>query len=408
MLGKGLPNAGIIYNDVTLLRVKREGNENLRLWGIHGGRDYTDILYEDVLYSQICETNAGLRVTLVEELTLDEFSELRHNTGRNRMFREIPERFSEIIDAVSREERRIYAHYTVREKKPGGTRAGSEERIVIARRVLVEGPEERWARHEHENRQYRFHAFVSHAEDGRDAKWARWIQRRLENFEVPSDAVSKLRREEGSAREPVPEKISVARGEIPKKQPADPSELSRYLIVVCSPRAARSERVDRDARSFAESGRENYIIPFIIGGEPVENEELRCYPPSLSLDVPGVALRDGNREEAFIQTLARLLRVNFSRLYQRHLRERRRFMIHALGAALILLFLLSGLTGWAVSREMEAARRREEADSLARFLAEDIKNEPRLPESVRAMIDEKLREYREKRHEGPAPWRRNS
>jgi hypothetical protein len=424
MLGKGLPNAGIIYSDVTLLRVKREGNENLRLWGIHGRRDYMDILYEDVLYSQIDETNAGLRVTLVEELTLDEFSELRHNMGRNRMFREVPEMFSKIIDAVSREECRIYAHYSIQEKTPGGMKSGSEERLIIARRVQVEGPEERWARYEHENRQCRFHAFVSHAEDEKDAKWARWIQRRLENFEVPFDAVSKLRREEGAAPmrttagpvlpEPVPEKISVARGEIPQEQPSheggpvSPSELSRYLIVVCSPRAARSERVDRDVRSFVESGREDCVIPFIIGGEAVESEEHRCYPPALSLDVPGVALCDGNREEAFIRILARLLRVSFSRLYQRHLRERRRFMVHALAAASILLFLLSGLTGWAVSREMEASRRREEADGLARFLAEDIKNEPRLPESVRVMIDEKLREYREKCNDDSTPGRRNS
>jgi hypothetical protein len=65
---------------------------------------------------------------------------------------------------------------------------------------------------------------------------------------------------------------------------------------------------------------------------------------------------------------------------------------------------MSGLTGWAVSREMEAARRREEADGLARFLAEDMRSESRLPEKVRAMIDEKLREYREKHHEHSSPW----
>jgi hypothetical protein len=428
MLGKGLPNAGIIYNDVTLLGVKREGNGNMRLWGIHGGRDYLDILYEDVLYSQIDETNAGLRVSLVEELTLDEFSELRHNMGRNRMFREVPENFSEFLQSVSLGEYRIYAHYTLKgrlsDRPKHGPEKRKEERVVIARRVRIEGPEERLARHEKENRQYRFYAFVSHAEGEKDEKWARWVQRRLEKFRIPVDAVSKLRREEGAASlpvtagpvlpGPVPEKISVARGEIHERQstreggPVSPSESARYLIVICSPRTARSDRVERDVRDFVRNGKEDSIIPFIIGGEVVESGEHRCYPLALSLDVLGVTLRDGSPEEALVRIMARLLRVKYSRLYQRHLRERRRFMVHALAAASILLFLMSGLTGWAVSREMEAAVRREEADGLARFLAEDMRNESRLPEKVRAVIDEKLQEYREKHNEHSSPWGWNS
>ncbi|MDR2137692.1 MAG: hypothetical protein LBO68_05315 [Synergistaceae bacterium] len=417
MLGKGFPNAGIVYRDVTVISIRREENGNLRLWGIYGGRDYLDVLYEDVLYSQIDETNAGLRVALVEELTLDELSELRHNMGRNRMLREAPERFTEFLHAVSLEEYRIYTHYTLKEG-PRGTEKGTEERLILARRVRVEGPEERLARHERENRQYRFYAFVSHANGGKDEKWARWIQRRLKNFRIPVDAVSKLRREENAGpalSEHIPSKFSVARGEIPTdslhheplhREPLHPKDLhyeagsplglARYLIIVCSPRGAQSERVERNTRDFTESGKEDYIIPFIIGGEPAGSGESRCYPPSLPADILGVTLADGSREEALIRIMARLLRVKFSRLYQRHLRERRRFMVRALMAASVLLFVLSGLTGWAISREIEAVRRREEADGLARFLTEDMRSETRLPEKVRAMIDEKLRAYREK------------
>jgi hypothetical protein len=305
-----------------------------------------------------------------------------------------------IIDALSREEYRIYAHYTMKEN-PDSARVSLEERLVLARRVRIKGEEEWLAQRDEENQTYKFYAFVSHAEGGRDEKWARWLQRRLQNYRIPADAVLKLRREEKTDGErtyvePPPEQLSVSREKTPENLPS-PANSARYLIVVCSLRGARSDQVDRNVRDFMERGREDSIIPFIIDGEVVESGEKRCYPPALSFDALGITLRDGSPEEALIKIMARLLRVKFSRLYQHHLRERRRFMVRVLTAASILLFVVSGLTGWAVSKEIEAARRQKEADGLAYFLAEDMRGESRLPEKVRAMIDEKLLEYRERR-----------
>jgi hypothetical protein len=199
MLGKGLPNAGIIYQDMVVMSVRREENGNLRLWGIHGGRDYLDVLYEDVPHSQLDESSGGLRITLVEELTFDELSELRHNMGRNRMLRETSGRFAEFLEALARKEYRLYAHYTIKERRRGPA-PETEELLVLARRIRVEGSEERLMRKETENREYKFYAFVSHAEGGKDEKWARYLQRRLENFRIPVDTVSKLRREEDTAQ----------------------------------------------------------------------------------------------------------------------------------------------------------------------------------------------------------------
>ncbi|MDR1580171.1 MAG: hypothetical protein LBS35_07420 [Synergistaceae bacterium] len=409
MLGNEFPNAGIIYRDVRIEAAQWEKSKNLRLWGIHNRRDYLDILYEDVIYSQIDDSNSGLHITLVEELNLDEFFDLRHNMGRNRMLHEEPERFAEFIHAVGQEDYRIYAHYTLKEDALRTVR-GTEERLVLARRVQVEGPEERLARHERENRRYKFYAYVSHAEGGEDEKWGRWIQRRLENFRIPVDAVSKLQQEElaepapakSISPEPVPRKISAARGEIHQGDgPVSPSDAARYLIVICSPRGSRSERVERDARAFTENGRGEYIIPFIIGGELDGTEEKRCYPPSLSAEFLGVTLADGSKEEALMRIIARLLRVKFSRLYQRHLRERREVIARVLAAASVAAVLLLGLTAWAVSREIEAARRRDEAGEIARFLIRDFGNDPRLPLGIRTMIDKKTRDYQE-RHDSRA------
>jgi len=146
-----------------------------------------------------------------------------------------------------------------------------------------------------------------------------------------------------------------------------PPEISaRFLIVVCSPRAARSSGVNDDIRRFVEAGREEYIVPFIIEGEPVGDDDKRCYPPALSAEILGVTLSTGSREEALIRVMARLLRVKYSRLYQRHLREQRRFLTRALAAASAVLTVFLVLTAWAVGAEITAARRREEADGLAR------------------------------------------
>lgn len=393
MLGEDLPNAGIVYRDVVILNVTREGS-GLHLRGLHSGRYRLDVFYEDVPYSQIDETDVNLRISLVEELSFDEFFELRHNRGRNRMLSEIPDRYKDLIDKFSRKECRIYAHYCDGREM--------DERIILASGVRVEEPDLKVARLKAETREYPYYAFISHEPGGADEKWARRLERRLETYRVPVEAVSKQKREEPEREEkagptdPVPERFRALReGGAPERAGGRKTlaDLARYLIVICSPRGACSTRINDDVRRFIEAGREDYIIPFIIEGEPDGDGERRCYPPALFPDVLGVSLFDGTREEAFFRVIARLLRVKFSRLYQRHLREQRRFMVRALTAASGVLCVLLVLTIWAVSAEITAARRSVEAAGLARFLAEDIGNDERLPAGVRSIIEEKIKIY---------------
>jgi hypothetical protein len=384
MLEGDLTNAGVIYRDAIILSVTREGS-GLRLRGLRSDGYRLDVFYEDVLYSQIDETSVNSRVSLVKELSFDEFLEPR---------REIPDLGQDSLDRVARRECRVYAHYS-----DGGD---LDARIILASGVRVEELDLKMARQKAEDRVYPYYACVSHVAGGVDEKWARRLARRLEKYRVPVEALSKQKREEAEreessgATEVIPERFNTLRvdfGSARESGGKTAADLARYLIVICSPRSARSAQVDEDARAFVEAGREEYIIPFIIDGEPDAPGERRCYSPSLFSNLLGIALADGTREEAFFRVISRLLRVKFSRLYQRHLRRQRRFMVRALAAASGALCLLLILTIWAVMAESAAARRSAEAEGLARFLAENIGSDERLPAEIRSMIDEKIRLY---------------
>ena len=236
---------------------------------------------------------------------------------------------------------------------------------------------------------YKHYAFITHETGGAGEKWAKWLKHRLESYRIPVEMAAKLKND-GGARS-VPERLSVALG----AEYASFTGMARYLIVVCSPRGAKSEKVREHVKLFVDEGREICIIPFIIDGSPVGEEDRLCYPPALSAAVLGITLSDGTKEEALIRIIARLLGVKYSQLYQRHLLERRRFIARALAAAAALLVLLIALAAWAVSAEISSARRREESDSLVKFLLEEMDDETgaETPAGIRSMIGKKAGEY---------------
>ena len=254
---------------------------------------------------------------------------------------------------------------------------------------------------------FKYYALITHETGGDDEKWAKWLKRRIENYRIPVETVVRLRGdEEEDARRvadataadahSVPKRLSVALGE---SEYTSFSDAARCLIVICSPRGARSGKVREYVKLFVDEKREDYIIPFIIDGAPVGEEERVCYPPALSPAVLGVTLSDGTKEEALIRIISALLGVKYSQLYQRHLIERRRFVVRALAGATALLVAVVALAAWAVSAEISSARRREESDSLARFLLEEMsdKSDSGMPAGIRSMIDKRLSEYYERR-----------
>ncbi|HHJ36241.1 MAG TPA: toll/interleukin-1 receptor domain-containing protein, partial [Gammaproteobacteria bacterium] len=147
-------------------------------------------------------------------------------------------------------------------------------------------------------------AFISyrHADNTEeDRQWATWLHQQLEVYDIPADLIgaTNLRGER------IPERIyPVFRDEISLPADADLSnavtqalDRSRFLIVLCSPRAVQSHYVNQEILHFKQSGKEERIIAAMICGEPnasvddakQENPEdictQECFPEALQYEL---------------------------------------------------------------------------------------------------------------------------
>ena len=133
-------------------------------------------------------------------------------------------------------------------------------------------------------------AFISyrHADNREgDRNWATWLHSQLEAYEVPAELISVT----NSRGESISDRIyPIFRDEL--SLPADASladsiaralECSRFMIVLCSPRAVESRYVNEEIIRFKKIGRGNRIIAAIIDGEPNSAEE--CFPEALRYEL---------------------------------------------------------------------------------------------------------------------------
>lgn len=113
----------------------------------------------------------------------------------------------------------------------------------------------------------RYWAFISYSH--KDEKWARWLQKRLERVRIPSDLAPKV---PGLLN---PRRISPifrdtdelgASSDLTSSIKHSLSE-SYYLIVICSPDAARSQWVNAEIEYFIELGRKQRILLVVVAGE---------------------------------------------------------------------------------------------------------------------------------------------
>ena len=200
-----------------------------------------------------------------------------------------------------------------------------------------------------------YYAFISYNRE--DEKWAKWLQKKLESYKLPVI----IHKENPSLPKRIypvfRDKTDMEAGPITDNV-RNELENSKYLIVICSPKAAKSGWVGKEITMFTETGRADRIIPFVVDGTPKSGDEQECFHQVIKENIPdvlGININEIGREEAFIKVTAKLLGLRFNVLWDRLLREKKKKQVITASAGLLFLIAAGiGLYLWGPKREYYA------------------------------------------------------
>jgi len=195
-----------------------------------------------------------------------------------------------------------------------------------------------------DNNAPRNYVFISY--NHKDLKWAKWLQRKLEWYRLPSEAHNEL----SSSRfiRPVFRDRDTLTSGVLNDSLREHLEASRYLVVICSPNSAKSEWVSDEIQAFINMGRLEQIVPFIVDGDSPD-----CFPRALrqwneehrDRNLLGIAVKDDgktNRQKAFIRLVSHILGLQFDALWKRH----RRLILRLSVVFTVIAIALAALSYW--------------------------------------------------------------
>lgn len=222
----------------------------------------------------------------------------------------------------------------------------------------------------------RYRAFISYSH--RDETWARWLHSALERTTIDRDLVGKETRVGAvpkSLRPIFRDREDFSAAASLAEQTRDALNASEFLIIVCSPNAARSLHVNEEIRFFKAAGNSDRVLPIIVSGEP-GHPELECFPKALrhkvrpdgsltrEVEEPIAAdarsIGDG-KDVARLKLVAALLGLTLDEVIRRAKRESRRQLVRWIVGLAVATLALAGLGLWAEFNRHEAERQRQEA-----------------------------------------------
>ena len=207
-----------------------------------------------------------------------------------------------------------------------------------------------------------YYAFISYKRE--DEKWAKWLQHKLEHYKFPTNL---------NGRTDLPKNIRPTFRDVTDLKPGLLAEeinnalvSSLWLIIVCSPRSAKSPWVCKEAQTFIDLGRADCIIPFVIEGAPFSDDTAtECYPEALlnltgSQELLAANINEMGRDAAVIKVVARMFGLKFDTLWQRHERERRRRLILLIAAVAVFMLAVLGIAAYIWRQNHELTRSKSE------------------------------------------------
>lgn len=180
----------------------------------------------------------------------------------------------------------------------------------------------------------KYTAFISY--NSKDDRWAKWLQRKLEAFNMP--VVIRNEKDEVVRREEKPKKFRIFRYKADlntvslNEGLAKELDDAQWLIVICSPNSAKSTWVGKEIQHFLNIGRRDHILPFIVSGISYSGDEKECLNPVLKAafpdgDILGVNIDDYGddpriyrKRKALVKTVSMLIKVPdaYSYLWNRY------------------------------------------------------------------------------------------
>ena len=232
---------------------------------------------------------------------------------------------------------------------------------------------------------YDYFAFISYTEENTEK--AQNLKKKLTHYGFPKD-VREERTDLPSWIRPVFEwKTDTSGGDLRGKDSQIKKALfnSKYLIVICSPYAVKSEPVNGEIQDFIKWGREKNIIPFIIDGQPhAVNPEEECFPPALfelegDRERKGIFIDNINEDYAVNSVVSTMFNIKVNDLwkpYEREQRRRRNFILGGVILAALISFILG--VHFFLLNEDNIELRKKSDDQLSHIRKDSIKLQERL------------------------------
>jgi tetratricopeptide (TPR) repeat protein len=243
--------------------------------------------------------------------------------------------------------------------------------------------------------QARYFAFLSYSH--KDEDLAEWLHSQLEQFRVPRALAGQL-----SEHGVIPKRLTpifrdqheLAAADDLGEEIEEALANSRFLIVLCSPDAARSRWTNAEIVTFKRTRPDGCVLAAIAAGEPFASEmpgreEEECFPPALKQKYDRRGHPTGKRAEplaadlrdqgdgqrvGLMKLIAGMLGVGLDDLLQREATRRQRRLAYLAAASLAGMAITSTLAITAIHARNEAREQRREAEGLVGFMLGDLKD----------------------------------
>jgi tetratricopeptide (TPR) repeat protein len=242
---------------------------------------------------------------------------------------------------------------------------------------------------------HRYYAFLSYSH--KDKGTADWLHDELEGFKVPHALAGRLTEHGVIPKRLRPifrDRHELAASDDLGEEIREALDSSHFLIVLCSPDAAKSHWTNAEIDEFKRTRPDGCVLAVIIAGEPFasdvpgrENEE--CFPPALRQKYDRRGRQTAKRAEplaadlreegdgrrtGFLKLVAGMLGVGLDELVQRDTLRRQRRLGFLVAASLGGMAVTSTLAISAIQARDAARDQRREAEGLIGFMLGDLKD----------------------------------